>query len=613
MKKGIKYSLVLLTVFLSMTGCSDSFLSPEPKSFFTPKNTLTSASGFKSALSTIRRNLSAVATGGRERNLMSYQWKSTEAGIPMAQLDFTKMQPSTDRYENFVGQINDLYRYIKNTNVVISRIDDIKWEDQNERNTILARALWYRAYWYYWLVGNYGDVPWIGKEIQGAKLDFNTYIRSSILHKLESDLEQAIPYLPASARPGEVTKAAGKMLLSKVYLANMKFDEAIKTTSSIINSGRYHLMMKRFGVDANDLKRNVIWDLHRPANKNSPENKETILAFVNRYAKQPSAREPSLRTMRTYHPAWYQSVMRDSEGNRGMIAQGAMYDTLGRGNPDCILTEWLQYGIWNYGGYTWKNTPDLRRADINWVDINEMRYNNPASANYGDRWQFEWMTGSKYEVFHLMYAMPIYKTMVLKDQENAPPYGGHGDWYIYRLAGTYLLRAEAYYWKGNLALAARDINKLRKRAHASLVSPGEVTIDLIFDERARELFLEAPRHNAMVRVSFIMAKKGIRGYSLETFSKDNWWYDRVIEYNFFYPQYTGDIEKSFLGLPVPIGNNMPHLGQVAHIAPHNILWPIDDDIIATNTLGQINQNVGYNGAVNNKPPKDSIPVVDYFK
>jgi hypothetical protein len=26
--------------------------------------------------------------------------------------------------------------------------------------------------------------------------------------------------------------------------------------------------------------------------------------------------------------------------------------------------------------------------------------------------------------------------------------GGAGDWYIYRLAETYLLRAEAYFWKG---------------------------------------------------------------------------------------------------------------------------------------------------------------------
>ena len=34
------------------------------------------------------------------------------------------------------------------------------------------------------------------------------------------------------------------------------------------------------------------------------------------------------------------------------------------------------------------------------------------------------------------------------------PSGGHGDWYVYRLAETYLLRAEDYFWKDNLSAAA---------------------------------------------------------------------------------------------------------------------------------------------------------------
>ena len=29
--------------------------------------------------------------------------------------------------------------------------------------------------------------------------------------------------------------------------------------------------------------------------------------------------------------------------------------------------------------------------------------------------------------------------------------GGHTDWYIFRIAETYLLSAEAYFWKGDLA------------------------------------------------------------------------------------------------------------------------------------------------------------------
>src|SRR5699024_9798580 len=115
----------------------------------------------------------------------------------------------------------------------------------------------------------------------------------------------------------------------------------------------------------------------------------------------------------------------------------------------------------------------------------------------------------------------------------------------------------------------------------------------------------------MVRVSFIMAKKGINGYSEENLHENNWWYDRVVEYNSFYPQYTGDKTTSFLGLSLPVGNNLEVIGQSPYISPYNYLWPIDDGLISANTLGRINQNLGYDGAGNNEPPKDQIEETSY--
>jgi hypothetical protein len=75
------------------------------------------------------------------------------------------------------------YGCIKDANVLISRIDDITWKSEQNRNAVLAEAYWHRTYWYYRLVNSYGDVPWIGNEIQSAKLDFATYSRWTILDK----------------------------------------------------------------------------------------------------------------------------------------------------------------------------------------------------------------------------------------------------------------------------------------------------------------------------------------------------------------------------------------------------------------------------------------------
>jgi len=151
------------------------------------------------------------------------------------------------------------------------------------------------------------------------------------------------------------------------------------------------------------------------------------------------------------------------------------------------------------------------------------------------------------------------------------------------------LRAEAYFWKGRLDLAAADINKVRTRAKALPMTAAEVTIDFIMDERARELFTEEPRHSEMVRISFILAAKNLQGYSLANFSEKNYYFDRVKRKN---PTYDQKISM---------------LGNVANIAPFHVLWPIPSTVITANTKGVINQNKGYDGAERNVPPIETIP------
>ena len=69
-----------------------------------------------------------------------------------------------------------------------------------------------------------------------------------------------------------------------------------------------------------------------------------------------------------------------------------------------------------------------------------------------------------------------------------------------RLSETYLLRAEAYFRKGESENAAADINIVRNRAQATPVSAGDVGLDLILDERARELYMEDFRLSTLMRM-----------------------------------------------------------------------------------------------------------------
>ncbi len=584
MKNILKTGFLSFFLVVFLTSCDSDWLKPEPLSFFSPENVYVDKAGFESLLISMRKDLRAENSGAM--NYLIMETSASDLAAPWSQLDFYNLTPNTDVYYRFLDMFAAIYKSVKNANVLISRVDNISWDNQQDRNGLLAEAYWHRAYWYYRLVNSYGDVPFINSEISGAKLDFYSHSRWTILEKIKSDLEFASEWLPVSAGPGVITKGAADHLLAKVYLANLEYDKAIEAASRVIN-GPYSLVNQRFGIDADKPERNLIWDLHRPRNFNIPANTETILATVDRFEAPTDARTAGLYTMRHYNCQWFQPQVLDSEGKVGMVASGPMYDSLGRGNANVRLTHTYQYNIWNYKGDTWRNTTDLRRADINWVDIHELRYNNPNSKDYGKPIDIKYLA-NPIDTFKHVYAMPHYILYVPQDDPRAQPFGGHGDWYVFRLAETYLIRAEAYFWKNQLSEAAEDINKVRLRAKALPASAGEVTLDFIMDERARELFAEEPRHSELVRVSYMAAKSGYEGYNLANFSQKNYYYDRVMRYNNTY-------EKK-----------IELLGNVANLAPFHVLWPIPSGVITANTLGVINQNEGYDGANLNVPPLTTI-------
>jgi len=586
MKRIINILLITLPLLLMQMSCTEDWLKPKPLSFYSPENVYVDEAGFRALLTTLRKDIKYEYYD--VYNLSMLEFSASDLGIPTFQPDWTQLTPSGSFYLH-LSMFNKAYEFIKNANVAVSRIDNIEWKDQQVRNSILAEALFFRSYWYYRLVNSYGDIPWVGEEISGAKLDFQTYSRWAIIDKIQRDMEFAVKWLPEKAAIGFVTKYAGLHLLTEIYLANTEFDKAIASATEVIN-GPYALMTTRFGSWATDKKRNVLWDLHRVENKGLAANKEAIFITIDRFVA-PADAKASLGTftMRNFVPSWW--TIPDKTGGRGFDWNLAMGDTIGQGNSDSNANYFQSHSVWSEFGYNWKNTPDLRRCDINWVEMEELTFNNPKSPNYKQKCTWEYLI-DKADTTWMWRAFPIYKTFVDPKfgRPEGRPRGGNGDYYVFRLAETYLLRAEAYFWKNQLALAAADINMVRQRSKANPISSGDVTIDYIFHERARELYTEERRHNEMVRVSNIMAKLNLSGYSLNNISEKNWYYDRVMKYNNWYsePRYSR------------IG------GPKAFISPYNIYWPIPQSIINANTMGRINQNIGYQGAENNVPPIETI-------
>jgi len=393
-------------------------------------------------------------------------------------------------------------------------------------------------------------------------------------------MEFAVQWLPESVVPGKVNSAAGKHLLAKLYLANGDFDEAIAVTTEVINSSGHHLMTSRFGVYAGDPEKNVFWDLFQKENISLPENKEALLVFQDRYLLDGGTDRGSRRG-RYLVPAWYRAEMLDPSGSRGCtdgLEGEPLISFTSRGIGKFKMTNYHARGIWEDAG------SDVRHLWPNWFPMDSIYYNNPSSDYFGQPVQKEFCTDT------LKCWDPFMYCKAFVDDEDRPqgagmnPYGGHSDWYIFRLAETYLLRAEAHVWKGEMGPAANDVNTIRERVNASPLSAADMSIETILDERAREMFFEEGRKSELTRIAFTMAQLGLRGYSLETISESNFYYDRVMEKNEYF------------------GTNYQYQEYAWTMRPYHILWPVAEEVIASNSQGRINQNYGYPGYEDNVEP-----------
>lgn len=594
-----------LSLLFGISSCQEEWLEPKPLSFFAPENTYNQASGLWGALVACERNMRHELTGDGPPILTEHIFSevavegTTDKSGPAQDLNLMitpDAQLNHVDYNRIGWYWYEGFKGIKYANVVVSRIDDPQdYQSEAERNHILGTAYFHRALRYYRLTHQFGDVPLILDEVIEPKLDFYSTDREVILQKMKEDLEFAEQWVPDVIDRGRVPKGAVQHLLTKVNLALGLFDDAIASASRLIDGGQYALMTERFGSVANDPTKNVIWDLHRPENKALNSNRETILLVMDR--QDTEGNSDGMTSMRQAVPFWFTGV-NTPEGNRGT------FDT-----PGLEFDQVTQYGrgigrlrgTWYHQSMIWDDPNDLRHAPGNWMNMEDLVYNNPdikaTDSYYGKPLRFRNDAGTVLVVDTIRnwFSWPHYKVYV-PDPQRVQPQGGQSDWYVYRLAESYLLRAEAYVWKGDLASAAADVNAVRTRAGAAPYTPDQINIGTVLDERARELYYEEHRKTELTRMAYIFAKTGKaayngKTYSQETFSENNFFYDRIMEKTDFYNK----------------GVRTRH-GDEYTMSPYHVLWPIPAGAINSNTKGQINQNKGYSGYENNVPPLTALPV-----
>lgn len=510
MKNIYKYLLFILFVGLNIS-CED-YLKEENKSNITAENYFIEKDGYESlvtaAYSTLRDvwgddpwlfclGVDIYTRGHSEERGGSYENRDVYSSELNEYLNLT---PENGFVSDFYS---DCYKAIQTCNTAIVRSESVVGMGTERIELLVSEVRFIRAYYYYLLVEQFGDVPIVKEEITSAVTHFDRDSEESVYQFIISELDDIKDKLPASPEVfGRVTSGAVKNLLAlihltrgyKPYAKTDDFSLAASLADEVIGSGTYTLQ-------------NTFEDVFTPGNEDNDE-----IIFSIQY--DPSSLGSSLEgNGQSAHWGWELWMYEP-----GFERENPTYNWK---KSQFMPTQFL---------YSLFNTSIDSRYDATFLSTFYATTDDEAlGIKAGDlkvyfpKWDEEFTTQDSIDFMSEHPVASIYKyetwkqdfdniggtnkfPMVWKFYDpnsefhfNANNYRGTRDIFLYRLAETYLIAAEAYYNSGDSKKAAERINTIRTRAAIEGKEPemeiqaSDVDVDLILDERAREMTGEYKR------------------------------------------------------------------------------------------------------------------------
>lgn len=156
------------------------------------------------------------------------------------------------------------YTCISRVNAIIARIDGAEIT-QDQKNSVLAEALFLRAFYYFDLVQHWGPVPLMLNEVTSDAEAFEPNstveaIYSQIIKDVSEAIQLGLPVPQTFPQSGRATLGAAKMLLAYAYMSKPTREYAKAETALIDITKMNYGLLDNYA------------DVFRPENKNSKES-----------------------------------------------------------------------------------------------------------------------------------------------------------------------------------------------------------------------------------------------------------------------------------------------------------------------------------------------------
>ena len=336
-----------------------------------------------------------------------------------------------------IPQCNNLLQVLNNSNFPNSE-------------TIKGETRFLRSLAYFYIIDAFGKGVLATEDNLGQTAPLPEASRQELFSYVESELLAIEPIMPLTNSYGRANKYVVDMLLAKLYInaevytGTQRYNDALVYVNKIINEGGYTLDQNFVRVFSGD-------------NDSSPEIIFPLIA---------------------------DATNSQSFGNTTYIVNGSL-------SPDTMT-------ISNFGATQgWQG----HRATKAWYGL----FGN-LNTSTDVRASLFWTNGHNFEMTNYRTWTDGYPSVKFRNTNfngsSTPTDFSSTDFPLYRLADVYLMYAELAI-RGASGASMTDavtyVNLVRTRSNASTISLGQLTLDFILDERARELNFEGHRRTDLIR------------------------------------------------------------------------------------------------------------------